>query len=112
MSKNTNVTFFADDLGKKVYRKKVYYTLVVEQDVLASNQDEADEKFLEGGGIDYDAVSTSLTSEREGVETYYVDANFQESGDTELVGKVVYEDDEYAEEDGMVELDPYATEED
>ena len=44
MSKETSVTFFADDLGKKVYRKKVFYTLVVEQDVLANSEDEAEQK--------------------------------------------------------------------
>ena len=34
----------AEDLGKNAYRKRTYYTLLVEQDVLAKNQDEADRK--------------------------------------------------------------------
>ena len=35
MSKvETDVYTFKDDVGKNLYRKKTYYTLVVEQDVL------------------------------------------------------------------------------
>ena len=51
MNKSTDVYFNAEDVGKKVYRKRTYYTLCIEQDVLASNSDEADDKFLESGGI-------------------------------------------------------------
>ena len=109
MSK-TDVYFSKEDLGKKVYRKRTYYNLVIEQDVLASNEDEADNKFLEGGGMNWSNLNHSITDENDGVETYYVDANYNDSEKTELVGKVVYEDDEYAEEDGLVELDYYATE--
>jgi len=109
MSK-TDVYFNADDVGKKVYRKRTYYRLVLEQDVLANNQDEADEKFIEGGGINWSNLNHSITDENDGVETYYVDANYLDSENTEIVGKVVYEDDEFAKEDGLVELDPYATE--
>jgi hypothetical protein len=39
-----------------------------------------------------------------------VDANYNDSGDTEYMGKVVYMDDEYAEEDGLVEICSYASE--
>ena len=31
----TDVYTFKDDVGKNLYRKKTYYTLVIEQDVLA-----------------------------------------------------------------------------
>ena len=38
MSKvETDVYTFKDDVGKNLYRKKTYYTLVVEQDVLAKD---------------------------------------------------------------------------
>ena len=47
----TDVFYFKDDVGKNLYRKKTYYTLCIEQDVLANNKDEADQKFLDGGGI-------------------------------------------------------------
>ena len=39
----TDVMYFKDDVGKNLYRKKTYYTLVVEQDVLAKDKDEADQ---------------------------------------------------------------------
>ena len=110
MTNITPICFFADDLSKKIYRKKQYYTVVIEQDVMADSKEEAEEKFLEGGGIAHDEITSNITDEREGVETYYVDANFSENADTKLVGKVVYEDDEFAKGDGMVELDPYASE--
>ena len=45
-----------DDLGKNVYRKKVYYTVMIEQEVLAQSQDEADEMFLNNGGINHDST--------------------------------------------------------
>ena len=35
MSNLTEVYTFKDDVGKNLYRKKTYYTLVVEQAVLA-----------------------------------------------------------------------------
>ncbi len=106
----TEVYYNVDDLGKNLYRKKTYYTVCVEQDVLAKDKDEADKKFLDGGGINYSEISSNITEEKDGVETYMVDTNYQESGDTEFIGKVAYEDDEYAKEDGMVEIDTYAEE--
>ena len=40
MSKvETDVFYFKDDVGKNLYRKKTYYTIVVEQDVLAKYKD-------------------------------------------------------------------------
>ena len=52
MSKvETDVFYFKDDVGKNLYRKKTYYTLVVEQDVLANTKDEADQKFTDFGGL-------------------------------------------------------------
>ena len=43
----TDIMYFKDDVGKNLYRKKTYYTLVVEQDVLAYDKDEADKLFLD-----------------------------------------------------------------
>jgi|TARA_B100000902_G_scaffold35468_2_gene42575 hypothetical protein len=110
MSVDTEVYYNVEDLGKNLYRKKTYYTVCVEQDVLAKDKDEADQKFLDGGGINHSEISRNITEEKDGVETYMVDTNYQESGDTEFIGKVAYEDDEYAKEDGMVEIDTYAEE--
>jgi len=101
----------AEDLGKNAYRKRTYYTLVLEQDVLAKSQDEADELFRDGGGINYDRITADLALEDKGVETVMVDANYTGTTDTEYMGKVVLNpDNDYAEEDGDVVLDAYADE--
>jgi len=101
-----------EDLGKNLYRKKTYYTLVIEQDVLAKTQDEAD-AILSDNGIDYSKINKDLTETKNGVETYMVDANYTDSASTEYVAKVVY--DEYdglenAKENGDVELSTDADE--
>ena len=103
-----------EDIGKNLYRKKTYYTLCIEQDVLAKNQDEAD-TLLSDAGINYSNIGKDLAEEKGGVETHMVDANYTESGDTEYVAKVVYDDYdglENAKENGDVELDTYALEDD
>ena len=108
---DTNVTYTKDDLGKNLYRKKTYYTLVVEQEVLADNKDEADQIFIDNGGIDHSQINHEITEARNGVETYMVDANYSESDDTEYVGKVEYDlSDPYAKEEGYVEINTYADE--
>ena len=94
MSKvDTDVYTFKDDVGKNLYRKKTYYTLVVEQDVLAKDKDEADQKFLDHGGLDHDKVTKDMAQTSDGVETYMVDANYVESDTTKYLGKVKYDDD-------------------
>ena len=105
---------FKEDLGKNLYRKKTYYTLCIEQDVLAKDKNEADEK-LSDNGIDHSKISKDLTEQNNGVETYMVDANYTDSGDTEYVGKVVYDDYdglENAVENGDVEISSWADETD
>ena len=109
MATDSDIMFTTDDVGKNLYRKKTYYTLVIEQDVLANSKDEADEKFGDCG-VDHSQINSSITETKDGVETYMVDADYLESGDTEYMGKVVYEDTEYAKEDGDVEIDPSAEE--
>ena len=91
----TDVMYFKDDVGKNLYRKKTYYTLVVEQDVLAKDKDEADQKFLDFGGIKHSAINKDITDTSDGVETYNVDANYTESDDTKFLGKVKYDTDTY-----------------
>ena len=110
----TDVYVNKEDLGKNLYRKKTYYNLVVEQDVLAKNKDEADNLFSDNG-IDHSKISKDLTEMKDGVETYMVDANYTESDNSEFIGKVVY--DEYdglenAVENGDVEIDSLASETD
>ena len=114
MSNITDIYFGKDDLGKNLYRKKTYYTLCVEQEVLAKNQDEADEK-ISDCGIDYSKIGKDITEEKNDVETYMVDANYTDSDKSEYIAKVAYDDYdglENAVENGDVELNTYASEND
>ena len=110
MTIDTNIIYTKENTGKNLYRKKTYYTLVVEQEVLAKDKDEADQKFLDDGGIDHSQINHEITTTKNSVETYMVDANYSDSDTTEYLGKVSYTDDEYAEENGDVEIDQYADE--
>ena len=91
----TDVYTFKDDVGKNLYRSKKYYTLVVEQDVLAKDKDEADQKFLDHGGLDHSKIVKDLAQTSDGVETYIVDANYADSDTTKYIGKVKYDTDSY-----------------
>ena len=115
MAIDTDIFFGKDDVNKNLYRKKTYYTLVVEQEVLANNKDEADNKFTECG-INYSKITHDLTDEKNGVETYMVDANYTDSDTTKYMGRVVYDTDTYdqtleeAKENGDVTIDSYEPE--
>ena len=91
----TDVMYFKDDVGKNLYRKKTYYTLVVEQDVLAHDKEEADRLFGDYGGIKHSAINKDIVDASDGVETYVVDANYVESDDSKFIGKVKYDTDSY-----------------
>ena len=116
MSDLTEVYTFKDDVGKNLYRKKTYYTLVIEQDVLANNKDEADTKFTDHGGINHSKITKDITDANEGIETYMVDANYVESDTTKYMGKVKYDTDSYnqtleeAVEAEDIHIDTYADE--
>ena len=114
MSQLTDVYVNKEDLGKNLYRKKTYYTLCIEQDCLAKSQDDADNKFTDCG-IQYDKINKEITEEKDGVETYMVDANYTDSDKTDYIGKVVYDDYdslENAVENGDVEISSMADETD
>ena len=91
----TDVYTFKDDVGKNLYRKTTYYTLNVEQDVLAKDKDEADQKFLDHGGINHSKIGKDITDANEGVETYMVDANYTDCETSKYIGKVKYDTDTY-----------------
>ena len=117
MSKvETDVYTFKDDVGKNLYRKKTYYTLVVEQDVLAKDADEADQLFLDHGGIKHSAINKDIVDASDGVETYMVDANYTDSDTTKYIGKVKYDTDninqtlEEAVEAEDIHIDTWAAE--
>ena len=80
---------------KTYTEKKTYYTLVIEQDVLAKDKDEADAKFSDHGGINHSKITKDITDANEGIETYMVDANYAESDTTKYMGKVKYDTDTY-----------------
>ena len=115
MAIDTDIFFSKDDVNKNLYRKKTYYTLVIEQEVLANNKDEADNKFTDCG-INYSKITHDLTDEKNGVETYMVDANYTDSDTTKYMGRVVYDTDTYdqsledAKENGDVTIDSYEPE--
>ena len=116
MSNLTDVYTFKEDVGKNLYRKKTYYTLVVEQDVLAKDKDEADAKFTDHGGLDHSKIGKDITDANEGIETYMVDANYTDSDTTKYMGKVKYDTDTYnqtleeAIEAEDIHIDTYADE--
>ena len=91
----TDVYTFKDDVGKHLYRKTTYYTLKIEQDVLAKDKDEADQKFLDHGGINHSKIGKDITDANEGVETYMVDANYTDCETSKYIGKVKYDTDTY-----------------
>ena len=108
---DTNIFPMKEDLGKNLYRKKTYYTLVIEQEVLAKDKDEADKLFDECG-IDHSQINHEITVEKDGVETYMVDANYSDSNDIEYIGKVTIEQDEDEPTYEDVIIDTYASETD
>ena len=116
MSNLTDVYTFKDDVGKNLYRKKTYYTLVIEQDVLAKDKDEADAKFTDHGGINHSKINNDIADANEGIETYMVDANYTDSDTTKYMGKVKYDTDTYnqtleeAIEAEDIHIDTYADE--
>ena len=103
MTVDTDIMVMKKDLGKKLYRKKTFYILDIEQEVLANNKAEAD-ILLSDCGIDHSQINHEITETKNGVETYMVDANYTDTGPTENYGEVVYTDDEFAEENGDVEI--------
>ena len=40
----TDCTFTQNDLGKNLYTKKTYYTVMIEQHVIADNKDQANNR--------------------------------------------------------------------
>jgi len=112
----TDVYTFKDDIGKNLYRKTTYYTLKIEQDVLAKDKDEADTKFTDHGGINHSKIGKDITDANEGVETYMVDANYTDCETAKFIGKVKYDTDTYnqtleeAKEAEDIHIDTYADE--
>ena len=108
MNKTTNILYTDKDVGKNVYRKTTYYTLKVEEDFLADDADNAQDLSMDTG-LDYSKITTDLVDDKGVSEVNIIDANYTDS-EMKYIGKVVYEDTEYAKEDGDVEIDTLADE--
>lgn len=108
MNKVTNILYTDKDVGKNVYRKTTYYTLKVEEDFLADDADNAQDLSMDTG-LDYSKITTNLVDDKGVSEVNIIDANYTDS-EMKYIGKVVYEDTEYAKEDGDVEIDTLADE--
>jgi hypothetical protein len=88
----TNVYYNINDLGKNIYRVKTFYTLTLEQDVLANDQDEAQTLLTDNGGINYDDLQ-SITHQKNGVATYFIDVDYSRSHSLEYLGKVLQDNE-------------------
>ncbi len=109
----TDIFVSKKDLGKNLYRKKTYYTLVLEQDVLASNKEEAETKFMDQGGINHDMINQTLGETGPDVENYYADANYTDSENVKYIGKVAYDPwDDDSKENEDIDITDYYNEED
>ena len=109
-STDTDIMITQNDLGQNLYRKRTYYTVVIEQDVLAKDQEEADILFQDSG-IDHQKITKDITEENGNVQTYYVDANYADSDPTTYIGKVNFDPmDDEAQENGDVIIDDMAPE--
>ena len=87
MTIETDLLLSEDDAGKKVYRRKELYTLMLEQDVVASSKDAAHEKLNDQGGISYKDLR-DIAVDGIDVETYFVDADYDKTLSFECIGTV------------------------
>jgi len=89
----TSIITSSEDKDKKIYRQKTYYTLILEQDVMADNEEEAHKMLGDEGGIDYKEINSTVTHESVNVSTYFVDADYDHSEIVTCIGKVDEEGD-------------------
>ena len=61
--------------GKKVYKISAVKTLKLDQYIIADNEDEAFDKWLENGGIKHDKINSGLTNTDIDVDTDYIDVS-------------------------------------
>lgn len=95
---DTEIYFNREDAGKNLYRQRTYYTLMIEQEVLADTRTQA-EDLLSDCGINYSAISRDLAENRGGVETRIVDADYDSTDGVQYIGKVIMTEEDDAEID-------------
>ena len=89
----TPFMFRPEDEGKKIYKIKQTYEMIVEQHVKANNEEEAFNIFLNEGGIKFDDFNRFLTEETfDKCETSYVDIDTSDVN-VKYVGTVCREDE-------------------
>lgn len=88
MSYDTAIITTSEDKSKKIYRQKTYYTLVMIEDVIASNKDEADKMLIDEGGIDYQAINRDLAHTTCNVDTFFIDADYDHAEAIKCIGIV------------------------
>ena len=107
---NKPTFIYKDDLGRKVYKVTNYYTVKTEEFVKVHEGEDPFDIWLDQGGINHDRIGYELLNEGPHTEAHDGEAC---NGDhkVEYVGTVAYnEDNEYAEEDGDVELNEWIEE--
>ena len=95
---DTEIYFNREDAGKNLYRQRTYYTLMIEQEVLADTRTQA-EDLLSDCGINHSAISRDLAENRGGVETRIVDAEYRDMDAVEYIGKVIMTEEDDVEID-------------
>ena len=95
---DTEVYFNREDAGKNLYRRRTYYTLMIEQEVLADTRTQA-EDLLSDCGINYSAISRDLAENKGGVETRIVDADYESMDGVQYIGKVIMTEEDDVEID-------------
>ena len=95
---DTEIYFNREDAGKNLYRRRTYYTLMIEQEVLADTRTQA-EDLLSDCGINYSAISKDLAENKGGVETRIVDADYESMDGVEYIGKVIMTEEDDVEID-------------
>ena len=95
---DTEVYFNREDAGKNLYRRRTYYTLMIEQEVLADTRTQA-EDLLSDCGINYSAISKDLAENKGGVETRIVDADYESMDGVQYIGKVIMTEEDDVEID-------------
>ncbi len=85
-----------DCIGKSIYRIIQRHNLVIEQEILASSENEAFDLYLKNGGLNYSKMTSDLTNTSSEIETTLIDA---ESPDTKMkyIGTVVQSKDDIDE---------------
>tara|TARA_R100000541_G_scaffold940_2_gene4791 strand:- start:1370 stop:1675 length:306 start_codon:yes stop_codon:yes gene_type:complete len=95
--KPTDDLFVSDkDIGKKIYEIEEEITYVIKHQVIAEDEDQAHEKYLDQSKID---IKTESTNE---VACSYI-KDYSKMNKTEIVGEIVEEIEEDGEKNTMVE---------